>query len=35
LFPSGQRPVKGSFQNGWPAHIQQRVLARWNAYGYR
>ena len=35
LFPAGQRPVKGSFENGWPAHIQQRVLTRWNTYGYR
>jgi hypothetical protein len=31
---AGQRPVKGSLENGWPAHIQQRVLAGWNAYGF-
>jgi 4-hydroxy-3-polyprenylbenzoate decarboxylase len=34
-FPAGQRPVKGTLANGWPAEIQQRVLARWHAYGYR
>jgi hypothetical protein len=33
-LPAGQRPVKGSLENGWPAHIQQRVLAGWNAYGF-
>ena len=35
LFPAGQRPVKGSSENGWPAHNQQRALSRWNTYGYR
>ena len=35
-FATAQRPVKGSFENGWPAEIQQRVLARWHDnYGYR
>jgi 4-hydroxy-3-polyprenylbenzoate decarboxylase len=34
-FPAGRRPVKGTLANGWPAEIQQRVLARWHAYGYR
>ncbi|HZE37784.1 MAG TPA: UbiD family decarboxylase [Stackebrandtia sp.] len=34
LHPEGQRPVKGSFANGWPAEIQQRVLNNWNSYGY-
>lgn len=34
-FPAGQRPVKGTLANGWPAEIQQRVLTRWHAYGYR
>jgi len=33
-FTDGERPVKGSFQNGWPAEIQQRVLDRWTDYGY-
>lgn len=34
-FPGEQRPVKGNFENGWPADIQQRVLARWTSvYGY-
>jgi UbiD family decarboxylase len=35
LYPEGRRPVKGSFENGWPAEIQQRVLENWHAYGYR
>ncbi|MFJ9363811.1 UbiD family decarboxylase [Nocardia sp. NPDC101769] len=34
-FPQGRRPIKGSFENGWPAEIQQRVLDRWQEYGYR
>lgn len=33
-FPEGARPVKGSFENGWPSEIQQRVLANWNRYGF-
>lgn len=33
-FPPGQRPVKGSFENGWPLTIQRRVLERWSDYGY-
>jgi 3-polyprenyl-4-hydroxybenzoate decarboxylase len=35
LFPEGRRPVKGSYRNGWPAEIQERVLSRWKEYGYR
>ncbi|MFJ4653333.1 UbiD family decarboxylase [Nocardia sp. NPDC088792] len=35
LYPDGKRPVKGSFENGWPTDIQERVLAEWRAYGYR
>ncbi|MFF0456132.1 UbiD family decarboxylase [Nocardia africana] len=35
LYPGGRRPVKGSFENGWPAEIQQRVLSNWHKYGYR
>lgn len=35
LFPEGRRPVKGSFENGWPTEIQERVLANWSEYGYR
>ena len=34
LFPNGDRPVKGSFANGWPQDVQQRVLDRWRDYGY-
>jgi 4-hydroxy-3-polyprenylbenzoate decarboxylase len=34
-FPPDKRPVKGTFANGWPADIQQRVLTNWTAYGYR
>lgn len=33
-FPAGQRPVKGSLENGWPAGVRQRVLARWTSYGF-
>ena len=33
-FPKEHRPVKGSFENGWPDHIQQMVLANWHGYGY-
>ncbi|MGW2489437.1 UbiD family decarboxylase [Streptomyces sp. NPDC001606] len=34
-FPKERRPVKGSFTNGWPAAVRQRVLANWTtAYGY-
>ncbi|HVX45785.1 MAG TPA: UbiD family decarboxylase [Mycobacteriales bacterium] len=33
-FPEGDRPVKGSFENGWPLEIQQRVVSRWNEYGF-
>ena len=35
LFPEDRRPVKGSLENGWPAEIQQRVLTKWQSYGYR
>lgn len=34
-FDKNDRPVKGSFENGWPAEIQKRVLANWRYYGYR
>ncbi len=34
LYPEGSRPVKGSFENGWPEEIRQRVLDNWPAYGY-
>ncbi|MFI9848617.1 UbiD family decarboxylase domain-containing protein [Nonomuraea sp. NPDC051941] len=34
-FPTDKRPVKGTFENGWPADVQQRVLANWQSYGYR
>ncbi|MCP2336162.1 UbiD family decarboxylase [Actinomadura rupiterrae] len=34
LFPEGDRPVKGSFENGWPDDVQRRVLAAWHEYGY-
>lgn len=35
LYPAGRQPVKGSFENGWPAEIQARVLKNWHKYGYR
>ncbi|MEV5721600.1 UbiD family decarboxylase [Amycolatopsis mediterranei] len=34
LYPEGSRPIKGSFENGWPAEIRQRVLDNWQSYGY-
>jgi 4-hydroxy-3-polyprenylbenzoate decarboxylase len=34
LYPAGRRPVKGSFENGWPRDVQRKVLARWQEYGY-
>ncbi len=34
-FAKEEFPVKGSFENGWPDHIQHRVLANWRTYGYR
>jgi UbiD family decarboxylase len=33
-FDAAERPVKGSFANGWPIDIQQRVLTNWHRYGY-
>lgn len=35
LYPDDKRPVKGSFENGWPAEIRDRVLANWTAYGFK
>jgi 4-hydroxy-3-polyprenylbenzoate decarboxylase len=35
LFDEKQRPVKGSFANGWPKEIQDKVLEKWETYGYR
>ena len=35
LFENKDRPVKGSFEHGWPVEIQKRVLSRWEEYGYR
>jgi UbiD family decarboxylase len=34
LYPEGARPVKGSFENGWPVEIQERVLKNWADYGF-
>lgn len=35
LYPEDRRPVKGSFEHGWPEEIQDRVLARWASdYGF-
>ena len=33
-FAEEERPVKGSFENGWPPEIQQRLLDRWADYVY-
>ena len=33
-FGPGEQPTKGSFATGWPAEIQQRVLANWHRYGF-
>jgi 4-hydroxy-3-polyprenylbenzoate decarboxylase len=34
LYDEKVRPTKGSFANGWPEEIRERVLANWTAYGY-
>jgi 4-hydroxy-3-polyprenylbenzoate decarboxylase len=34
LYPAERRPVRGSFENGWPRDVQRKVLARWHEYGY-
>ncbi|HEX5555079.1 MAG TPA: hypothetical protein VFX43_17695 [Chitinophagaceae bacterium] len=34
-FTKDEMPAKGSFENGWPADIQQKVLQQWKQYGYR
>jgi 4-hydroxy-3-polyprenylbenzoate decarboxylase len=33
-FSKEERPVKGSFEAGWPDEIQQHVLRSWHRYGY-
>jgi 4-hydroxy-3-polyprenylbenzoate decarboxylase len=35
LYPERRRPVKGSFENGWPREVQQQVLSNWQSYGHR
>ncbi len=35
LYPAGSRPVKGSFENGWPLEVRERVPAKWAEYGFR
>jgi hypothetical protein len=34
LFRPVERPIKGSFENGWRLEIQRRVLECWSNYGY-
>jgi 4-hydroxy-3-polyprenylbenzoate decarboxylase len=34
-YPNGERPQKGSFENGWPEAVRQKVLRSWKTYGYR
>ncbi len=33
--PQNEVPVKSSFRTAYPADIQQKVLANWEAYGFR
>jgi 4-hydroxy-3-polyprenylbenzoate decarboxylase len=33
-FPTGERPVKGDLEHGWPDEIRERVVRRWSEYGY-
>jgi 3-polyprenyl-4-hydroxybenzoate decarboxylase len=33
-WPQESIPVKASFENLWPADVQDRVLKNWEAYGY-
>jgi len=35
LYPEQRVPVKGSFENGWPREVREKVLANWHNYGYR
>ncbi|MGF6889425.1 UbiD family decarboxylase [Nocardia sp. GAS34] len=36
LFDESERPIKGSFENGWPKEVQQTVLDNWRKkYGYQ
>jgi 4-hydroxy-3-polyprenylbenzoate decarboxylase len=34
-FAVGHRPVRSDLENAWPQDIRQRVVARWQDYGYR
>jgi UbiD family decarboxylase len=33
-WPEGKVPLPATFEQGWPADIQARVLSNWTAYGY-
>lgn len=33
-FPADQRPTKGDLGHGWPQEIHDRVVRRWEQYGY-
>lgn len=33
-FAPAERPVPSDFAHSWPAEIQKKVLANWQAYGY-
>ena len=34
-YANGDRPVKGSFENGWPEEVRCKVLSSWTNYGCR
>lgn len=33
-YTEGNRPMKGSFENGWPDAVRNKVLSSWKEYGY-
>jgi len=34
-YAPSDRPVAADLAHGWPSELRERVLARWNDYGYR
>ena len=34
-YTDGDRPQKGSLENGWPEDVRQKVLSSWQRYGYK
>jgi 4-hydroxy-3-polyprenylbenzoate decarboxylase len=34
-YTDGDRPQKGSFENGWPEDVRRKVLSAWKTYGFK